>query len=109
MSTDVDTTRVAQRLAELLAQIATLSAEAESLKAELRALPVGTYDAGPVAFKVAPSRRFDPEEALTMLPEELRAMCWKMSIDAVRVREYLAPALAEQCMHEHGAPRVTFL
>lgn len=98
------------RLADLQARIQEMTAEAEGLKAELRGYPPGDYDAGRGAkFRIMPTRRFDPEAALLLVPGELRAGCWVQTIDAAKVRSYLAPAYIESCMVESGKPKVMLL
>lgn len=107
---DTDTARIVARLAELQATISDLSAEAEALKAELRSLPAGDHDIdGRPALRIVPTRRFDAEKALELVPDPLRGECHVTVVDPKKVREYLAPALVDACMVESGKPRVTVL
>jgi hypothetical protein len=108
---DVDTTRVLQRLAELNATIADLTAEAESLKAELRGLPAGDHTiAGRPVLRIIASRRFDATAAATSrLDEDQRAKCLQVSYDAAAVKKYLTPIEVDEFMVENGKPKVVIL
>lgn len=107
---DTDTARLVASLADLNAQIADLTERAEVLKAELRALPPADYTIdGRPALRITPTRRFDPEKGLQLVPEDLRESCYSKVVDAKKVREYLAPALADACMVDAGKPKVTVL
>lgn len=107
---DVDTGRVVSRLVDLNAKIAELTAEAEGLKAELRGLHPGDYNLnGRPALRVAATRRFDATKGLELVPEPLREQCYSTTVDAKKVKEYLAPALVDTCMVEVGKPQVRVL
>lgn len=107
---DTDTARIIAKLAELNARIADLTTEAESLKAELRNLPAGDHlvDGRP-ALRIVPTRKFDTEKALELVPEPLRPNCYSNVLDAAKVKEYLAPALVETVMVVSGKPKVVLL
>jgi hypothetical protein len=107
---DTDTARIVAKLAELNARIADLTAEAEGLKAELRSLPPGDHliDGKP-ALRIVLNRRFDAEKALVLVPEPLRGDCYATTLDAAKVKSYLAPALVETAMVEVGKPKVVLL
>lgn len=107
---DADRARIVAALADLNDKIATLNADAEALKAELRNLPAGDYllDGRP-ALRIVTSRRFDADKALELVPEPLRPECYTTAVDPKKVREYLAPALVDACMVTSGKPRVTVL
>jgi hypothetical protein len=107
---DTDTTRLVAKLADIQARIADLSADAESIKAELRQLPPADYTIdGRPALRITPTRRFDPTKGLEFVPEPLRGQCYSTVVDASKVREYLAPALVEMAMVDAGKPKVTVL
>lgn len=107
---DTDTARLVARLAEIQTQVADLNAEAEALKAELRDLPAGDHEIdGRPALRIIPNRRFDPERALQLVPEPLREECYSRVVDAKKVKEYLAPAVADTAMVEVGKPKVSLL
>lgn len=101
-----DTLRIIERLVDLNAKIADLTAEAESLKAELRVLPAGEYDAGGHSFKIIPTRRFDADAAMLLLPAEARPECLTVVADPVKIKRRLTPDQLETCMVEHGRPKV---
>jgi hypothetical protein len=107
---DTDTARIVAKLAELNAHIADLTSEAESLKAELRSLPAGDHiiDGRP-ALRIVPTRRFDAAKGLELVPEPLRGECYVTTLDAAKVKSYLAPALQEMAMVEAGKPKVVLL
>ena len=107
---DADTRRIVAHLADLNAKIADLGAEAEALKAELRSLAAGDYTAdGNPALRIVPTRRFDTDKALELVPEPLRGECYTSAPDPKKIREYLPPAVADLCMVESGKPRVVIL
>lgn len=107
---DTDTARIVDALADLNARISDLTDQAEALKAELRQLPPADYliDGRP-ALRIIPTRRFDPARALELVPEPLREECYVRSLDAARVKKYLAPALVDTCMVDSGKPKVVVL
>jgi hypothetical protein len=107
---DVDTARIVAKLADLNAHIADLTSEAESLKAELRNLPAGDHLInGRPALRIVPTRRFDAEKGLALLPVALRGDCYSTVLDAAKVKQFLAPALLETVMVEAGKPKVVVL
>lgn len=107
---DVDTARLVSHLADLNAKIAELTAEAEGMKAELRSLTAGDYTLdGRPALRIIPTRRFDVDKALGYVPEPLRAECYTTAADPKKVKQYLAPALADACMVDAGKPKVVIL
>lgn len=107
---DTDTARIVADLADLQARISELSTRAEALKAELRSLPAGDHDIdGHPALRITPTRRFDPQKGLALVPEPLRGDCYTRTLDATKVKGYLAPALLEQAMVESGKAKVQVL
>lgn len=104
---DTDTARLVAHLADLQARVNDLNTEAESVKAELRRLNPGDYSLnGKTVLRIIPTRRFDPTKALELVPEPLRPECYTTAPDATKIRQYLAPALQEQCMVVAGKPKV---
>lgn len=107
---DVDTARLVSRLVDLQDRIADLTSEAEAVKAELRSLNPGDYAInGQPALRIQPTRRFDADKALEYVPEPLRDQCYSTVVDPKKVKQYLAPALADACMVEVGKPKVQVL
>lgn len=107
---DTDTARIVSKLVDLNARIAEMTTEAEALKAELRNLPEGDHAInGRAALRIIPNRRFDAAKGLELVPEPLREQCYTTAVDAKKVREFLAPALAETAMVEVGKPKVVIL
>lgn len=107
---DVDRARILARLAELNAKIGDLTAEAESLKAELRGLPAGDYAVGGApAVRILPTRRFDAAAALATFPVDQRPAFVKVDIDAAALRKKLTPEQVEGFMVESGKPKVVLL
>lgn len=107
---DTDTTRIVAKLAELNARISDLTSKAESLKAELRSLPPGDHliDGRP-ALRIVPTRKFDAEKGLALLPDALRGDCYTTALDPAKVKQFLAPALLESVMVEAGKAKVVLL
>lgn len=93
---------------DLTERIEALNAERANIVAQLRELGPGKYDTSfGVSVTVAlPSRSFNATKAWSMLTPEQQAVC--VSPDAKKIKQQLAPVLAEQCMDEGtGEPRVT--
>lgn len=107
---DADSAALVGRLAEINERIANLTSQAESIKAELRSLTPGDYaSGGNTVLRIVPTRRFDADKALELVPEPLRPECYTTAVDAKKVRSYLAPALLDACMVESGKPKVVLL
>lgn len=106
---DIITQRV-RDLADLQAEIAKLTAEAENIKAELRALTPGDYAInGRTALRITPTRRFDPEKGAGLLSVQQREAALVVSYDAAKVKQHLTPVEVEECMVEVGKPKVQVL
>lgn len=89
---DAERGRILSRLVDLNVRIAELNGEAESLKAELRALPAGDYlYNGRPALRIVPTRRFDATAAINLVPAERRQECLKVEPDAAKIRGLLTP------------------
>lgn len=97
-------------LADLQAEIAKLTAEAENIKAELRTLTPGDYAiGGRTALRITPTRRFDATAAAGLLSVEQRKEALVVSYDAAKVKQHLTPVEVEEFMVESGKPKVQVL
>ena len=109
---DTDITTIAHRLAEAQARrdelLAPLDEQISDLKAQLRdALPEpGTYPAGDHTITLRANRRFDPTEALRVLPETIVQTITTTTIDTALAKKRLSPDMYEACMTERGNPVV---
>jgi hypothetical protein len=106
---DRDHLGMTKRLAKLQADIATLTAEAEALKDQLRELAVGTWvDAkGAPLVSIEAQRRFDPMLAVAYLTAEQQADCLAAPAwDPAAMKRHLTPAQLDACMVEHGKRKV---
>lgn len=112
MTTELDTdlARTLSRLVDVNAHIAELTAESESLKAELRILPTGDYAVNDrPAVRIIPTRRFDAAKAAGLLSLEQREAALTVSFDAAKVKQHLTPVEVEEFMIEAGRPKVVVL
>lgn len=100
--------RAASRLMTIKAEIEELTAEANDIKAKLRAAyGVGWHvlaDGSELA--VRPQLRFSPARAAEVLPPELLALCTVGVVDSKRAREVLPPTTYDRCKVEIGEPVV---
>lgn len=94
-----------KRYTDVAAHVATLNAELDDIKAELRAAGTTTAPCG-IKVTVTPNRRFSADRAAEVLPPSLLAAVSRPSIDTSLAKEQLPPALYAQCMVEVGQPRV---
>lgn len=112
-----NTTRLANlatRLADAQARkdelTAPLDAQIEELKAairdELATEGPGTFTAGDHSITLRPNRRFDPMEALRVLPETIVQTITTTTIDTALAKKRLSPDMYEACMTERGNPVV---
>lgn len=108
---NTDTAELVTRLHAVTAEIAELTSIADDLKQLLRSrLHAGTYTMnGDDVIAIRPNRRFNIDAGVALLPEQLREACRADGYDPKKVKEYLAPALLEQCMIEVGQPKVVLL
>lgn len=107
---DTDTANIVRRLAEIQAAINEMTAEAESLKAELRTLPTGDHDVdGRPALRIIPTRRFDTDAAALTLPEDVRPECLAITYDATKVKKHLSEIQIQSFMVEVGKPKVVMI
>lgn len=111
MTTDTYTTAAldgdVRRFLELDERRKDIEAEQAIIKARIRALGVGHYDAPcGVGVTVSPNRRFDPGLAEQVIPDELLTLCRVTVVDSKAAKRALPPAVYEQCMKPVGDPRV---
>lgn len=111
MTTDAYTTEAldadVKRFLELDERRKDIEAEQATIKARIRALGVGHYDAPcGVGVTVSPNRRFDPKVAEEVIPDQLLALCRVTVVDSKAAKRALPPAIYEQCMKPVGEPRV---
>lgn len=85
----------------------------EGIKAKLRTeLAIGRYDtASGVKVAIVPQRRFNEEQARTVLTDhglgELLPLCMKEVVDSAKAKQVLPGAVYDLCMREVGDPRVS--
>ncbi len=94
-----------KRYADVASHIATLNAELDAIKDELRAVGTTTAPCG-MSVSVSVNRRFNADRAAEVLPASLLAAVTRPQIDTTLAKAQLPPALYEQCMVEVGQPRV---
>ena len=105
---------LATRLADTQARkdelTAPLDAQIDELKAairdELATEGPGTFTAGDHNVTLRPNRRFDPMEALRVLPETIVQTITTTTIDTALAKKRLSPDMYEACMTERGNPVV---
>lgn len=104
-------TDVLAKLAAVNARLAELTAEAEELKEQCRALAAGDWtDAtGRPVLRLTPSRKFDHTAGLALVPEERRKECLTVVVDPVKVKSHLTPVQLDECMVESGKTKVVVL
>ena len=96
-----------KRYLELDAMKADLEAEQSIIKARLRGLGEGKYDAPcGVAVTIRPNRRFNPAKAEEIVPAELIPAIQTLIINSKKAKALLPPALYEASMVAVGDPRV---
>lgn len=109
--TDQATITDVERLADLNATIRELTAEADSIKARLRATfaeKLGSHDVGAYRINVAASRRWNEAQALAVLPPEIVAACQVATLSSAEVKKLVSPAMYEACTVP-SEPRVSIL
>lgn len=85
-----------------------IASEQAGIKAQLRSLGEGNWEAPcGVQVLVTPQRRFNPEHAQTVIPADLLPLVQSTVIDSKKVRALLPPALYEACQVESGDLKVT--
>lgn len=107
---DPNRVHVLTRLADINAQIAALTSDAEALKSELRNLPAGDYAvAGQPALRIIPTRRFDVTKAAGLLSHEQRNAALSVTFDPAQVKRHLTQVEIDECMVDAGKPKVVLL
>lgn len=109
MTLEDQITPVATELATVQDRIKEMTERADTLKAQLRDLTQGTpdsYAAGALTVTISLNRRFNPQLAERILPDDVLALCRVSKVDSAAAREVLPPALYEQCMAPVGDVKV---
>lgn len=99
---------LAGRLADVQAQIAELQNTERALKTAIRALVPGpdSYQAGDIAVVVQANRKFDPDKAVALLPQETIEGCTRTTVDPALLKQHLTPAQLDDCMVPAGELKV---
>ena len=99
-------TELAAEYARLADQRAQIDTQLETVKVAIRALGVGTHDAGPLSITVRPNRRFDMKAAARRFDQEAYPNFWVFTLDTMKVKAALSPDDLDSLMAEVGEPVV---
>lgn len=90
------------------AQIAALTDELDEVKRRVRAVipPGSSVDVDGKPVKVIAVQRFNEQQALAVLPEQLVSLCQITKLDGATAKNNLPPALFQQCCVVSGEPSV---
>lgn len=105
---DPATAATLAKLTATLEQIAQLTVDAETYKAQLRTkLAPGAYTiGGRPALSITQTRKFNADRAAEMLPPDMLAAVSRPMVDTKLAKEMLPPALYQLCSVESGKPTV---